>query len=361
MWGEGVKKGDITVKQYLILLSVGLMPALVKLVPGRQAVYAGRGAWLGPLAALGPVLVILWLMSTLGSALPEGGGLGEFYCLCLGERLGRLVCGISAVWLTAVSCFALRFCAERFVSTLYPDTDLGLFFLVLLAMVWWLSRRELAVTARAGQVFFYGIVAMLALILGLVLGNVRLDLLWPVWVEDVPEVLRAGWDVLNAMSVGMGGLFLFSGVGGRRGGGSLVMRWASGWCAVHTLLSVAVLGTFGAQLAGRMQIPFFSLAKEVRPERLESIVAAAWVFADVILLSILLRSAQRAFELAAGRELPGLSAALALLVLPGAYLAAGSSFALEEAFDSWERMGKNVVFLGLPLLAAGVGRLRRVV
>lgn len=356
-----MKKGEITVKEYLILLSVGLMPALVKLVPARQALRAGRAAWLGPLASLGPMLALLWMIAAVGSALPEGSGLGEFYCLCLGRRLGRLVCGISALWLTLVGCFALRLCAERFVSTLYPDTDLGLFFLVLLGMVWWLSRRELPVTARAGQMFFYGIVFMLALILGLVLGKVRLNLLWPVWVEDAPAVLWSGWDVLNAMSVGMGGLFLFSRVGCRRSGGSLVLRWACVWCAVHTLLSLTVMGTFGAQLVGRMQIPLFSLAKEVRPERLESIVAAVWVFADVILLSVILRSAHAAFECTVGRELPGLSAALVLVTLPGAYLTALSSFALEETCDSWERAGKNLVFFGLPLVTAAVGKLRRVI
>jgi hypothetical protein len=356
-----VNRQEISVRQYLTLLSVGLLPALVKLVPGHQAVYAGRGAWLGPLAALGPVLLILWLMSSVGSALPEGSGLGKFYCLCLGNKLGRLVCGISGLWLLVVGCFGLRFCAERFVSTIYPDTGLGLFFLSLLAMVWWLSRRELVVTARAGQMFFYSIAAMLVLILGLVAGELRLNLLWPVWMQDAPVVLRAGWDVLNAMSVGMGGLFLFSDVGSRRGGGKLAAKWACGCCGVLTLLSIEVIGTFGAQLAGRMTIPFFSLAKEVRPERLESLVAAAWVFADVILLSVILRSAHAALECALDRELPGLEGALVLLLLPGAYLAAGSTFALETAYDKWESVGKSIVFLALPLAALVVGKLRRVV
>lgn len=185
-------KQELSVKQYLMLLSVGLLPALVKLVPGRQAVYAGRAAWLGPLASLGPVLLILWLIAAVGERLPEGSGLGEFYCLCLGQRMGRLACGVSGVWLTVVGCFALRFCGERFVSTIYPDTGLGLFFVVLLGMAWWLGRRPLGVTARAGQIFFYVVLAMLTLILTLVSGEVRLYGLWPVWVEDLPGVLRAG-------------------------------------------------------------------------------------------------------------------------------------------------------------------------
>lgn len=356
-----MEKREFSVKQYLMLLSVGLMPALVKLVPGHQAVYAGRGAWLGPLASLGPVLLILWLIAVTGERLPEGAGLGEFYCLCLGEGPGRLACAVSGLWLTVVGCFALRFCGERFVSTLYPDTGLGLFFLVLLGLVWWLSRQRLGVTARVGQMFFYAVVGILALILVLVLGEVRWCRLWPVWVEDVPSVLRAGLDVVNSMSVGMGGLFLFSKAGDRRGGGLLVLKWAVGWCLVHTLLGMEVLGTFGAELAGRMQIPFFSLAKEIEPERLESVVAAAWVFADVILLCVILSSARAAFEQALGRELPGLGGALALVLLPGAYLVAGSSFALEAVYESWESVGKNIVFLGLPFSALLVGRLRRVI
>ena len=355
-----MERRELSVKQYMMLLSGGLMPALVRRVPGHQAAWAGRGAWLAPLGALIPLLLIVWLIARAGQHLGEGDGLGEFYCLCFGEKLGRVVCGLCGLWLVVVGCFGLRFCAERFISSIYPDTGLGLFFLVLLAVVWWLSRQKLSVTARVGQVFFYGIVAMLALIVILVLGQVRLDRLWPVWTADLPLVLRAGGEVVNTMSLGTGALFLFSRTGFRRSGGALAARWVSGWCAALTVLGAVVLGTFGYQLAGRMQIPFFSLAKEVRPERLESVVAATWVLADIILLSIILRSAVIAFEISLGRELPGAGGVLALMLLPGAYLTAGSSFALEAAYDGWEAVGKNIVFLGLPLAALAVGKMRRV-
>lgn len=364
MGDKEMNNDTISVRQYLMLLTVGLLPPLVKLVPGHQTALAGRGAWLAPLAALLPALAAVWLISVVGQSLGPHAGLGEFLCLCLGEKPGRVLCGVYAFWMMGLAVFALRFCAERFTSTLYPDTGPGLFFLTLSLLVWQLGQRGLSATARAGELFFYGVVVMMVVILAMTAGEMRWSNLWPVWRQDIGNVLEASGEVLNATSLTVGALFLFSKTADRRGGGALTLRWTVGWFLVMTALGAVVLGVFGEDLVGRMQVPFFSLAKEVRVEqameRLEPIVAAAWVFTDVILLSILLRCAQTALELAVNRALPGVNNALLLTLLPGAYLVAGSAYALERVYHQWETLGKTALFLAVPLVSVGVGKLRRV-
>ena len=354
----------ISLRQFLILTTVALLPQMIKLVPGQQANAAGRSGWLAGLAALVPMLIVLWLICRVGQALPEKSGLGELLCLCLGDKPGRLLCGVYGIWLVVLGCFELRFCGERFIATLYPNTGTGLVFVAILSMAWWLGQKQLVVTARAGQIFFYAVLVMVGSILLFTAGEIHLYNIWPVWTQQLPGLVRAGGGVLNALSLGIGLLFLFHQVTDRREGFRLAARWAVGVCLGLTALGIVVMGTFGAEMVARMQIPFFSLAKEVKleeaVERVEPVVAAAWVFADLILVSVLLRAAEGALSKAIGEEVRGMSSALALILLPGAYLIAGSVFALEQLYNSWGMMGKNLLFFGIPLLSVAVGKMRRV-
>jgi hypothetical protein len=203
--------------------------------------------------------------------------------------------------------------------------------------------------------------AMLVLILALVLGKVHLYNIWPVWTQDVPGVMKAGGGVLSAMGTAVGTLFLLPQTVQRRGGTVLAAKWVSGVCLVLAAEAVVLLGTFGPDLVGRMQIPFFSLAKEVQPERLESVVAAVWVFTDLILIAVLLYSAKNALSMACGEEVPGLESTLVLIMLPGAYLLADSSIAMERVLEKWNSIVEMVLALAVPLLSIAVGKIRKVI
>jgi hypothetical protein len=227
--------------------------------------------------------------------------------------------------------------------------------------VWQLTGKGLKATARAGELFFYLIIGMLALVLIMVLGKVRLYNLWPVWKGDAKGILKAGGGVVNTMSVAVGTMFLFPKVEQHRGGTRLAVKWVAGICLVLTAVAVVLLGTFGPNMVQRMQVPFFSLTKEVQPERFESLVAAVWVFTDVILLSVLLGGAQYALSLSVGESLEGTEGTLILLVMPGAYLVADSAIALERMADAWEPMGGMVLFLAVPLMGVVIGKLRHII
>lgn len=350
-------------RQYLVMLFVALLSPLVKMIPGQQAETAGLGSWLAVLEALIPALAVIWLISFLERGLPEDAGLGEMLCLCLGKWAGRILCGAYGLFLLFVSCVALRFCAERFTSTIYPDTGLGLFFLTILALEWWLGRQKLAVTARVGQIFFFAIVLTLGIVLVMGISSIHIYNVWPVWVQDLPRISRASVTVLGTMGIGIGTMFLFGEVTDRRDGRNLAMRWIAGLCLVLTALGFVVMGVFGPKMASRVQVPFFSLAKEVMiegaVERVEPLVVTMWVFADVVLLAILLRAVERAFSCAVGARKRQASGAVLLLVLPAAYLVAGSSFALETVYEKYMIAWELLLFYGIPLVALLVGKCRR--
>lgn len=357
-------EGKISLRQYLVLLCVGLLSPLVKMIPGQQAKIAGQGGWLAVLEALIPALAVVWFISAMGRSLPEDAGLGEMLCLCLGKWVGRALCVVYGLSLLLISCIALRFCAERFTSTIYPDTGLGLFFLTILALEWWLGRRKLAVTARVGQIFFFAIVLTLGVVLVMAIGNIHIYNVWPIWFQDLPAISWASVPVLGTMGVGIGTMFFFGEVTDRRDGRRLAMRWVVALCLLLTALGFVVMGVFGPNMAVRLQVPFFSLAKEVMiegaVERVETLVVAMWVFADMILLAILLRAIERALSCVVGTQKKQIGSALLLAVLPMAYLVAGSAFALEWVYNNCFLVWELVLFYLIPLVAMIIGKCRRV-
>jgi hypothetical protein len=357
-------KNQISLREYLVVLFVAVLSPLVKIVPTRQAQTVGTGGWLTMLVVLVPILVLVWVISKVGRSLPERVGLGEVLCLCTGQGIGKALCVCYGVWFTLRATIGLRLCAERFVSTLYPDTAIDIFLLVTAALEWWLGRKKLPVMARTAQVFFYAVSLTVGIVLIMGISDVHLYNVFPFWTESIPKLAESCVPVLGIVGIGVGSLFLFGQVTDRRGGLKLTIGWAVGLCLLLTALAFVVMGSFGASMVERMQIPFFNLAKEVQIEgaieRLEALVVAMWVFTDVILLGLMLRSAQKAFSCAVGGEEIKLVSPLLLVLLPGAYLITGSAFSMEELYKRLFAMGDMVFFYGVPLAVVIVGKMRRV-
>lgn len=354
-------KDNISLRQFLVLEFVALMPPLIRVTPGALDRVAGRGGWLSFLIVFLLVGAVILIMGWAFRRLPEG-GMGELYCLSYGKTLGRVICGISAVMLLLMLGMTLRFYAERFVSSLYPNTDMGMFFLVVLAMAIWMNSRGFGTLARAGQIFFLGIVLVVVGVLAMNLPSVKLYEVWPVWTGDVPAIIQAGLFATTVTGTGIGFLFCLNQVDERGCGTALAIKWLAGMCALYTVLAFIITGVFSAHLTPELQIPFFALAKEVRIEgaleRMESFVAALWVFTDVVMITLLLRAFCAAMKVCLLTKRKELGNAAALFLLPAGYLITGSSFQLEKLYEQWLIWGVVVCFYVFPLGAAAVGRLR---
>lgn len=354
----------ISLRQFVVLLTVALLSPLIKIVPGEMVAFGGPGCWLGSLLVLPVALLIIWLIGRIGQSLPENDGLADAFCHCFGNILGRIICITFGIWLVLLSCVDLRFFVERMTSTIYPDTGTAMILLVFLALEWWLGRQSFAVTARTGQVFFFAVVLTFALMLIMCIWQIRPYNVWPFWFDDLPGIALGGARMMSGLGMAMGALLLFGKVSDRRGGTKLAMAWTTGLCLTLTVLGFAITGIFGTELTQQFQSPFFSLAKEVRIEgvieRAEPLVVTVWIFTDLILVATFLRSAQCAFCQAFQLSEFSITSPLLTIVLPGTFLIAGSSFSLQSAYAKWFLWGDGIFFFALPLLTAVVGKVRRV-
>ena len=117
------------------------------------------------------------------------------------------------------------------------------------------------------------------------------------------------WPGIQMAGYGVFAMFLYQPSeekDGRRWLRSLVWVWL-----VVTAAQIVVVGRFGPALTRELNIPFLQLAKSIGVkgafQRVESIIAALWIFSDLLLLALLLYSTRRI-----GAELTGKVSELAL-------------------------------------------------
>lgn len=347
-----MEKQKVPHRRLLVLLGCALLSPIIRVLPGVGAKVAGEAEWLVPLAALPFLLLEVWWVC---SALRQTGGrLDGLYLTAFGKVGGRLACALSAGMLWLLLCGGLQFYGDRFVSTMYPDTGLGIFFVLMLVVVRWVSGKDLRVLADGGQLFFYASMITLAVVLLLSVGEVKTYHIWPVGVEDALPVLEGTLPLIGTLSIGVGAAFLTDQVA--LGSVSRTMKWCGGFCVGLSVVSLVTLGVFGAGTTAELQVPFFQLAKEASIagtiQRLESVVSCVWVFSDILFLSLLVKGCAVAVGSAAGCPHQPLLSPLLLAAFPAGWLLAPNSGAMEEMFQRMVIYWEVGILVVLPLAAA---------
>lgn len=354
---------NISVRQLMVLLFTALLSPAVRVLPAETAAAGGRAGWLSTLLALPAGLALCWALSALLRRLPGGMGLAEACVHVLGRPLGKALTAVYLLWGIFLLAANTRLCGLRFLSTGYRNGPLGLFLIVLLAVVLWLTCKKLPAFARAGEIFYLALAAVLGLTLLFSLPQVEAANLLPIWVEDLPGAGRGALPALALLGYGIYGAFLMGAADRRPGDRRRALGWTAAFCLTVTALQAVCLGAFGPGLAERMETPFFMLARGIGVrgafERVESVVVSFWILSDLVFLGLLVYGC-----CAASRGLLGLkserTAALPVTVLGllGALFLFPDAFSLRQTMERTVLAGNLILGFGVPLALLGIAAIR---
>ena len=285
---------------------IALTPAL-RLFPGQTAALAGRAAWLTAVGALPLGLAWLFLLSRLLRLRQAGENLPELALRLLGKAAGKAVVAGLGLWALLYAAFVLRAGADRLVGTVYPHSSPWVFALVMgaLALAGALARpRSLVRMARLLRPLLLGILGVLFVF---ALPGLRLDNLWPITVGDLLPALKGTLPALDIYSgAALALCFLVGGTKETPGGFRALAAWVLGICVILTALSLAVTGSFGAELAATLARPFFALVRTLvffrTVERVEALVVTLWIFPDFLCASLFLWAGQYCLRLLLGQN-----------------------------------------------------------
>ena len=288
-----MERDTLSFSQLMVLLFGALMGPAAELLPG-PAAQAGIAGALGVTGAVVLMAVAGLLVKPLATERGFAAGLARAY----GRWGGRVVLTIYIVWGEVLLAVRLRQSAQRLVERGERDGAVWFFVLILAGMALWMAYGHLGALGRSAQLFFGALAIAGGLVLVFSLPQVRPGRLLAEWewnIKGIGEVLLPGAQVLG---YGLFISFLWEGSEKKR-----TKSWIRSICAAWVVLvaiQIIVVGRFGPRLTIELNNTFFQLAEGIGVEgafqRVESLVAAVWIFSDLLLLTGILWGMRRIGE-----------------------------------------------------------------
>lgn len=290
------------------LLSLGtiimLAPAL-RIFPAETAAIAGRATWLCPLAAAPILIGYMHFLTKLMGCREEGENFQDLTLRALGDKAGKVALAVMSIWMLIYSGFVLRAGVDRLIVTTYPNTSATSFTLVMgfLALAAALGPpRSLVRMARMVRPVVIGVLLLLFVF---ACFSIEAQNLIPITSVDIIPTLMGSAvsiDIVSCSAVAM--CLILGAVRKQDGDFRHLCLWTAEALLFLTLLGVAIVGSFGAELSAELTRPFFVLVKNMiffrTVERVEALVVMLWLFPDFLLTSVFLWAGQYSLRLMLG-------------------------------------------------------------
>ncbi len=296
-----MKHGYLTKKQFSAAVFTASLAPLTRLTPRFSAALGGRGAWLGAVPAFAVLMLLTLLLKPLRRAMLPGEGMGGLILRLTGPLAGRLLLALYGGLFLLMGGILLRTGAERLAAAAYPQSRSGPFMLVLIAVSLLIALGSMRAAGRMAAVMRAVLTASLALVFLLAAQDVSLRNLFPLGISDLPRAAVGGLPVVTAGAAAA----LFTFLDGCRAPGDPVsprdaLPHTALFCGIAALLCLETVGAYGPTLTARLTYPYFTLTRDVilwgLAQRIEAVVIALWVFADIVMCVLLLRCAYETFR-----------------------------------------------------------------
>lgn len=349
-------------RQFGMLTLVMMLAPLIHAILTRIA-SAERAGWLVMIPAVIPLGLLIHFLFRALERMPEGSGMADLYLTALGRVWGEICCWLNVLWLIMLMLVDLRFYAERYVSAVYPQTGLTLFYVVMLAILFWFTKGDFGDLIRTGKILFWVIVITLIVVLVMAVGKVKLYNVWPVTDTKWKEVGMSTLRMITVTAFAVPASFLVGQVNWKNNKRGMRI-WLLLLTGTMVVIAWEIMGVFGPELAARLQVPFFTLAKEITLQGsvkgVEIIVATMWLMSDVAMTGAQVYAAGEIMKRTLPLKQPKIArVGLVCLLLPLCMLLPASSFDMEAYYKQFGMPANIIVGFLLPAVTLTVGSLRK--
>jgi len=353
----------ISIRQAVILFITVQSSPVIRIIPKYVAKTAGRAGWLAPLFSVLPFICLVYLMHLLFKKQWDA-NLSDLYLKVFGKFAGKLVLSFYLIWTMILLGFYVRYFAERFLSTLLPNTLPTFFYITILATVFYAVRGGLINIARTVEFLFYLFTVVFVTLFVFSIPNIQFINLFPITPFDFLPLVRTIESVLGIW--GYFALMFFFGdkINNKEHIRRFGLQGALFLVITNVMLLIQTIGIYGHTVIQRIPLPYFVSIKAISLletiERIESVALAFWVFIDFTIISFFLYLVvsimKSLFQLSDAKSL---TSPLVLFAFIFAFYSAGDRLELQQ-FTDFIGLPVNIfVCFIMPAVLLAVGKIRK--
>lgn len=324
---------------------------------------SGVGAPWALLSAFILFVPILLIYGHLAKKFP-GKSFSQMNRELFGKVVGNILSSLYVLWSLFLAAFYLGEYATRISGTIFYNTSMVLFSVLLLFAVSYALKKGAGAIARTGSILAYFVIGGIVLF-GIVLSrDIDVNNFLPFSSENILPTLSG---ILPVFSVSV--FFPLFFVFGKRTTLGKPFFPRALWClvaaaAVSFILVAVPLGVFGEEMLSKMMVPFFAVTRNVilfnSLERLEAVLVSVILMSDFIVVALLCAgSIQVLGEIFETNNKSKLVDAITVGLFLGGMLLTVGDFQIDDLVQKLVVPGNLIFGLSIPILWGIFGKLRK--
>lgn len=281
----------ISIRQAMIILLVILFAPTIRAIPSYTAAAAKQSAWLSPIITLFITIPIIFIVNSIYKAYKNESFI-EVIEDILGKIPGKAIAVFYIVQLTILVVANIRSYSEGLVSSIFPNVKLSVFSAVMLITVAMTIRKGIVVITRICEIINKITLPTFLIIAAFSFKNIKLERITPISHLDFFPLMKANISILAAWSHFLY-LFLFGEYINNKEKLKKECTKTIILITILTMLAIALtIGLLGASTVELSPNAYILAVKQVSIfgaiERIEAAIISLLIFADYMIISILL-------------------------------------------------------------------------
>ncbi len=281
----------ISIRQAMILFLMFVYSVSIRIFPPYASKSAGRAGWLAPVPAILPFICLVLIIQALFRDDTEA-SLSDIIYKNIGKFFGTILLVLNLIWQLIALGIIVRNFAERFLSSLLPDTAPGFFTATMLAVVFLTLRGGIVNISRTAEFLFIIITFIFFVLFLLTIPNFEVINLFPVTYYDTLPVLQASYSNIGMWSIFTFIFFFADKINNKEHIKRFGLQSAAYLAIMSLMLLIQTIGVYGYSVIERIPLAYSFVVKSISVletiERIESIAVVSWVIADFITISVTL-------------------------------------------------------------------------
>jgi len=337
--------------------------ASIRLFPTYAAKAGERAGWLTPIISTLPFICLVYIIQALFKNNKEA-NLSDIIFKALGKVFGTALLILYLIWSMISLGINVRYFAERFLTSLIPNTPMNFFTVTILAFVFYALRRGIVYVSRTVEYLFLVFTAVFTALFIFSLPNVEIINLFPVTYHDILPLMKSSYT-----NIGIWGAFTFIFFfGDEINDKEHIKRFGLQGTAYLAITAVMILiqtiGIYGYSVTERVSMPYVFVIKSISIletiERIESFAVASWIIVDFITICIYVYVTVSIIKsLFSLSEVKSLVSPITIFAFIFSQYIAHNRFELENFSRYYSLLAITILGFVFPLIVLIIGKIRK--